>query len=111
MPWSSSSQAPTATVSDSTATEKPKLSLGAPSEAVSLAFSLQAPDSRMKTYAAPEPLPARSLLCSLAPITAVLPSRATEYPNQSPRVPSEAASSTASSVSASVHPSSGLVNM
>ena len=91
----SSTTAPTTTVSPLIATAKPKRSLAAPSEAVSLAVSdivAQPATGFTNTYAEPW-LACAPMVSAMAPTTTVSPLIATAAPKSSPAAPSEAVSS------------------
>ena len=81
---------PTTAVSPETATEMPKMSFDAASEAVSFCCWLQRVPLRTNTYAEPLSRPASS--SPYAPTTAVSPDTATEMPKSSYNAASEAVS-------------------
>ena len=80
----SSSRAPTATTLLLTATDQPKRSNVAPSDAISFPCSVHSPPLNSKTYAAPYAGFPGVVVFSRAPPTSVLPSMATEKPKTSP---------------------------
>src|SRR5215204_6618230 len=108
----SSNPAPTTMVSLLTATDWPRRSSDAPSDAVSLAFwvrvPLQPPTGFTNTCAEPW-LPFTPMSSKCAPTTTVSPLTATENPNCSSNPPSPAIS-LALSVKAPLQPPAGFTN-